>query len=103
MRGKQPRRATPAAASPKAAGGHRGPLLLICGYLSACLASFGAIGRFVFTLTEQPIGETLAVVGLAVVSQILVGRGGQHGPRFIAPVSTAGRQPSHVSHVSSMA
>ncbi|MBA3338897.1 MAG: ABC transporter permease subunit [Geodermatophilaceae bacterium] len=48
-----------------------GRLLLICGYLSVCLASFGAIGLFVSTLTEQPIGATIAVVGLAVVSQIL--------------------------------
>ncbi len=46
-------------------------LLLVCAYLSACLASFGAIGLFVSTLTEQPIGATIAVVGLAVVSQIL--------------------------------
>lgn len=46
-------------------------LLLVCGYLSACLASFGAIGLFVSTLTEQPTGATIAVVGLAVISQIL--------------------------------
>lgn len=46
-------------------------LLLVCGYLSVCLAAFGAIGLFVSTLTEQPIGATIAVVGLAVVSQIL--------------------------------
>jgi len=46
-------------------------LLLVCGYLSACFAAFGAIGLFVSTLTEQPIGATIAVVGLAVVSQIL--------------------------------
>ncbi len=48
-----------------------GRLLLICGYLSICLAGFGAIGLFVSTLTEQPIGATIAVVGLAVISQIL--------------------------------
>ncbi len=46
-------------------------LLLVCGYLSICLAAFGAIGLFVSTLTEQPIGATIAVVGLAVISQIL--------------------------------
>jgi len=46
-------------------------LLLVCGYLSVCLAAFGAIGLFVSTLTEQPIGATIAVVGLAVISQIL--------------------------------
>jgi len=48
-----------------------GRLLLICGYLTVCLASLGAIGLFISTLTEQPIGATIAVVGLAVVSQIL--------------------------------
>ncbi len=46
-------------------------LLLVCGYLTVCLAAFGAIGLFVSTLTEQPIGATIAVVGLAVISQIL--------------------------------
>jgi len=48
-----------------------GRLLLICGYLSVCLAALGAIGLFISTLTEQPIGATIAIVGLAVVSQIL--------------------------------
>ena len=46
-------------------------LLLICGYLVICLAAFGAMGLFVSTLTEQPIGATIAVVGLALLSQIL--------------------------------
>lgn len=46
-------------------------LLLVCGYLVICLAAFGAIGLFVSTLTEQPIGATIAVVGLALLSQIL--------------------------------
>ncbi|MBA2554713.1 MAG: ABC transporter permease [Geodermatophilaceae bacterium] len=46
-------------------------LLLVCGYMSVCLAAFGAIGLFVSTLTEQPIGATIAVVGLALISQIL--------------------------------
>ena len=46
-------------------------LLLVCGYLVVCLAAFGAIGLFVSTLTEQPIGATIGVVGLAVISQIL--------------------------------
>jgi len=48
-----------------------GRLLLICGYLSVCLAALGAIGLFISTLTEQPIGATIAIVGLAVISQIL--------------------------------
>ena len=46
-------------------------LLLVCGYLVVCLAAFGAIGLFVSTLTEQPIGATIGVVGLAMISQIL--------------------------------
>ena len=46
-------------------------LLLVCGYLAICLAALGAIGLFVSTLTEQPIGATIGVVGLAVISQIL--------------------------------
>ena len=46
-------------------------LLLVCGYLVVCLAAFGAIGLFVSTLTEQPIGATIGVVSLAVISQIL--------------------------------
>jgi len=46
-------------------------LLLVCGYLVICLAAFGAVGLFVSTLTEQPIGATIAVVGLALLSQIL--------------------------------
>ena len=46
-------------------------LLLVCGYMVVCLAALGAIGLFVSTLTEQPIGATIAVVGLAVISQIL--------------------------------
>ena len=40
-------------------------LLLVCGYLVVCLAALGAIGLFVSTLTEQPIGATIGVVGLA--------------------------------------
>ena len=46
-------------------------LLLVSGYLVICLAAFGAMGLFVSTLTEQPIGATIAVVGLALLSQIL--------------------------------
>ena len=46
-------------------------LLLVCGYLAVCLAALGAIGLFVSTLTEQPIGATIGVVGLAIISQIL--------------------------------
>ncbi|MDQ1537674.1 MAG: type transport system permease protein [Actinomycetota bacterium] len=40
-------------------------------YLAVCFASLGAIGLFVSTLTEQPIGATLTVVILNVLSFIL--------------------------------
>jgi ABC-2 type transport system permease protein len=46
-------------------------LVLVCGYLTGCLAALAAVGLFVSTLTEQPIGATIATVGLAVTSQIL--------------------------------
>lgn len=48
-----------------------GRLLLVCGYLTMCLTALGAIGLFISTLTEQPIGATIAVVMLAIASQIL--------------------------------
>jgi ABC-2 type transport system permease protein len=40
-------------------------------YLGLCFASLGAIGLFVSTLTEQPIGATIAVVVINVLSFIL--------------------------------
>jgi ABC-2 type transport system permease protein len=46
-------------------------LLAICGYIGAGLCALGAIGMFVSTLTEQPIGGTIAVVMLNVISFIL--------------------------------
>ncbi len=46
-------------------------LLAICGYLAAGLAALGAIGLFVSTLTEQPIGATIAIVMAGVGSFIL--------------------------------
>ena len=46
-------------------------LLLVCGYLVISTTAIGAVGLFVSTLTEQPIGATIAVVGLALLSQIL--------------------------------
>jgi ABC-2 type transport system permease protein len=39
-----------------------GRLLLTCVYLACGLGALGAIGLFVSTLTEQPIGATVAVV-----------------------------------------
>ncbi len=46
-------------------------LLAVCGYLAVGLAALGAIGLFVSTLTEQPIGATIAIVMLTVASFIL--------------------------------
>jgi ABC-2 type transport system permease protein len=48
-----------------------GRLVLVCLYLTACLTAFGAIGLFVSSLTEQPIGATIAVMLLAFASQIM--------------------------------
>jgi ABC-2 type transport system permease protein len=45
-------------------------LLLVCGYMTACLSALAAIGLFVSTLTEQPLGATIAVLVIAVASQI---------------------------------
>jgi ABC-2 type transport system permease protein len=46
-------------------------LLAICAYLAVGLSALGAIGMFVSTLTEQPIGATIAIVMLSVASLIL--------------------------------
>jgi ABC-2 type transport system permease protein len=46
-------------------------VLLATLYLALCFASLGAIGLFVSTLTEQPIGATIAVVIINVLSFIL--------------------------------
>jgi ABC-2 type transport system permease protein len=46
-------------------------VLLATIYLGLCFASLGAIGLFISTLTEQPIGATIAVVILNVMSFIL--------------------------------
>jgi ABC-2 type transport system permease protein len=40
-------------------------------YLGLCFASLGAIGLFISTMTEQPIGATIAVVVINVMSFIL--------------------------------
>jgi ABC-2 type transport system permease protein len=48
-----------------------GRLVLVCLYLTACLAGLGALGLFVSTLTEQPIGATIATLVLAVGSEIM--------------------------------
>lgn len=42
-------------------------LLLTCLYLTAQFAALGALGLFISTLTEQPIGATVAVVLITVM------------------------------------
>lgn len=46
-------------------------LLAICAYLTVCLSALGAIGLFVSTLTEQPMGATIAITMVSMVSWIL--------------------------------
>jgi ABC-2 type transport system permease protein len=46
-------------------------VLLASVYLTACFASLGAVGLFVSTLTEQPIGAMIAVVIFSTASFIL--------------------------------
>jgi ABC-2 type transport system permease protein len=46
-------------------------LLGVCLYLGACLTALGAVGLFVSTLTEQPMGATIAVTMLTVASFVL--------------------------------
>ena len=51
-------------------GAGLGRLLLVCAYITVCLSTLGAIGLFVSTLTEQPIGATVAILILALASEI---------------------------------
>jgi ABC-2 type transport system permease protein len=46
-------------------------LLAVCGYLAVCLSAAGAIGLFVSSMTEQPIGATIAIMMFTVASFIL--------------------------------
>ncbi|MFC6020111.1 ABC transporter permease [Plantactinospora solaniradicis] len=46
-------------------------LLAVCGYLSVGLCALGAVGLFVSTLTEQPMGATIAITMLSVTSFVL--------------------------------
>lgn len=48
-----------------------GRLGIVIGYLTICLASLGAVGLFISTLTEQPIGAMIAVVLFSTISWIL--------------------------------
>src|SRR5262245_30416782 len=45
-------------------------VLLVCLYITVMLAALGAIGLFVSTLTEQPIGATIAIMIIALGSEI---------------------------------
>ena len=44
---------------------------MVCVYLTLCLVALVAVGLFVSTLTEQPIGATIAVVAATITSQVL--------------------------------
>jgi ABC-2 type transport system permease protein len=46
-------------------------LLGVCAYIACGLAALGAVGLFVSTLTEQPIGATVAIVIVNVASFVL--------------------------------
>jgi ABC-2 type transport system permease protein len=46
-------------------------LLLVVVYVAVCLTALGAIGLFVSTLTEQPIAATIAILILALGSEIM--------------------------------
>ena len=46
-------------------------LLGVCLYLGVCLAAAGAVGLFLSTLTEQPMGATIALAMLTVASFVL--------------------------------
>jgi ABC-2 type transport system permease protein len=48
-----------------------GRTLLAAAYVALCLASLGAVGLFLSTLTEQPIGAMIAVVVASTASFIL--------------------------------
>jgi ABC-2 type transport system permease protein len=45
-------------------------VLLVCLYVTVMLTALGAVGLFVSTLTEQPIGATIAILVLALGSEI---------------------------------
>lgn len=46
-------------------------LLGVCWYITICLCSLAAVGLFVSTLTEQPIGATIAIMLFVMVSLVL--------------------------------
>jgi ABC-2 type transport system permease protein len=46
-------------------------LLGVCLFLGVCLSALGAVGLFLSTLTEQPMGATIALTMLTVASFVL--------------------------------
>jgi ABC-2 type transport system permease protein len=46
-------------------------LLLVCAYIAVGLCALGALGLFVSTLTEQPMGAAIAIIILNVTSFVL--------------------------------
>jgi ABC-2 type transport system permease protein len=46
-------------------------LVLVSCYITVCLTALGTIGLFVSTLTEQPIGATIAILITALASEIM--------------------------------
>jgi ABC-2 type transport system permease protein len=46
-------------------------LLLVCLYIGLCLCALGAVGLFVSTLTEQPMGAAIAVIMFAIANFVL--------------------------------
>ncbi len=47
-----------------------GRLVLVCLYVTVCMIALGALGMFVSTMTEQPIGATIATLVLTLASEI---------------------------------
>jgi len=47
-----------------------GRVLLVCVYITIMLTALGAIGLFISTLTEQPIGATVTILVIALGSEI---------------------------------
>jgi ABC-2 type transport system permease protein len=47
-------------------------LLGVCLFLGVCLSALGALGLFLSTLTEQPMGATIALTMLTVTSFVLL-------------------------------
>lgn len=59
------------AGTPMSAGQVALRLVGVSCYLAVCLSALGAIGMFVSSLTEQPIGGTIAIMVLTVLSVVL--------------------------------